>query len=118
MEEFTLTKKYILVSADGLMEAFTLVAQNVSPKGNSVFVLQEKLTRGVVKAQTAEYAVTLTKGSFATALAAYGLVKGTTSEHISTPVTLPAVTVLFNGAVLQKGVTLRYKATSQRGAAK
>jgi PKD repeat protein len=114
---FTATNQKVYVDIGGVIESFTLGANGASPKGNNTFSVGVKATKGVVSKQTAKYAIKLTKGSFATALGVYGLVKGATSKPTTTSVTLPAVTVIFNNTVFQKDVMLSYKATSKSGTA-
>jgi PKD repeat protein len=114
----TVKGQVVAVDIGGVIKSFTLGANGVStPKGNSTFTVKVKSTKGVVKAQTANYAVKLTKGSFATTLAADGLVKANTSKPITAAKTIQ-VTLLFNGAVLQNNnFTVSYKATSKNGTA-
>jgi hypothetical protein len=111
---FTVKGQLVAIDIGGVMASFTLDANGAStPKSNNLFEVGVKSTKGVVKTQTAKYAVKLTKGSFATAL---GLAKGATSKPTTTSATSP-VTVIFNGAILQNNVKLSYKATSKNGAA-
>jgi PKD repeat protein len=111
----TVKGQTVAVDIGGIMESFTLDSTGVSPKGDNLFTVGVKATKGVVDTQTAKYIVKLTKGSFITALATYNLVKGTT-KSTTTSVTVP-VSLIFNGNVLQKNVTLSYKATSKSGTA-
>jgi hypothetical protein len=113
-EGFAVSGKKALVDIGGVVKSFTLGAKGASPKANDVFAVGVKAAKGVVALQVAKFAVKLSKGSFATALADDGLVNATTSTHVTVP-----VTVVFNGDVLQKNVTLSYKASAHKsGAAK
>jgi PKD repeat protein len=120
---FAVTNQKVYLVIGGVIESFTLSSKGMStPKGNNTFSVKfTSQQTGVTNTQTGyavgKYSVMLKKGSFATALAAYGLVKASSSKPTITSVTIPAVTVIFNGVILQKDVTLSYKATSKSGTA-
>ena len=109
---FTVSGQKVYVDIGGVIESFTLGAKGVSPKGNNLFAVGVKASKGVVVLQVAKFAVKLMKGSFATALAADGLVNATTTASVTVP-----VTVIFNNTILQKNVTMSYKASAGKGGA-
>ncbi len=102
----------VYVDIGGVTGSFTLDAKGVTPKASNSFAVGVKSAKGVVLLQVAKFAVKFTKGSFVTALAAHGLVNATTTTHVTIPVSL-----VFNGDVLQKQVTLSYKASAGKGGA-
>jgi hypothetical protein len=114
---FVVNGQKVYLDIGGVMAAFALNAKGASPKGNNQFGVSIKATKGVVKAQTAKYAVKLMKGSFAATLASAGLNKGVTSKSVTSSVSITGVTLIFNGAVLQTNMALTYKASNKSGSA-
>jgi PKD repeat protein len=114
---FVANEQKVYLYLGGVMAAFALNAKGASSPGNSQFEVGVKATKGAVKAQTAKYALKMQHGSFAATLAGAGLVQGKSSKPTSTDVTIPAVTLIFNGIILQTDAKLGYKATNKSGAA-
>ncbi|HEY3325066.1 MAG TPA: hypothetical protein VGP72_31725, partial [Planctomycetota bacterium] len=94
------------------VKSFTLDPKGKSPKGNDSLAIGVKSGKTGTPLQIAKFAVKLSKGSYAAALADEGLINATTSAQISVPITL-----VFNGEVLQKSVTQSYKAVKDKAGA-
>ena len=95
-------KVYVDVSA--VTVAFTLDAKGGTPRGNNVFKLQFRSSKGSVSAQTGKFTVKLNKGFFTRPLAAVGL----TSLPVSNTNVSVVLTVIFNGAIYQSTQSLTY----------
>jgi PKD repeat protein len=106
-------KAYVVIG--GVMDVFTLGDKGASAPGNNAFSI--KPNHGTGGSQTATYSLKLSKGSFAAALAANGLVRGASSKSATTTVLIPAVTLIFNNTIMQTDVALNYKASDKNGLA-
>ncbi|HEY3324713.1 MAG TPA: MBG domain-containing protein, partial [Planctomycetota bacterium] len=111
-EGFSISGQTAIVDIGGVVKAFTLDPKGKSPKGNDSLAVGVKSGKTGTSLQIAKFAVKLSKGSYAVALADDGLINATTSARVSVP-----VTVIFNGDVLEKAVTQAYKATRDKAGA-
>ena len=109
---FQVSGQVLIVDVGGVVRGFTLNAKGSAKQGSDSCALGVKANKGVVSLQIVKLAVKLTKGSFTQSLATYGLV----NQTVSTKLTVP-VTVIFNGALLQKLVSQSYKASAGKSGA-
>ncbi|MFH0938749.1 MAG: beta-propeller fold lactonase family protein [Planctomycetota bacterium] len=109
---FSVSGKKVFVVIGGVLKSFVLGVKGASPKGNDMFVINVKSSKGVTPLQVSKFVMKLTKGNFAATLAAAGLVNATTSTTVTVP-----VTVIFNGEILKKTLSQNYKAVAGKGGA-
>jgi PKD repeat protein len=102
---FSAKGQTVLVDIGGIVRSFVLDEKGGSPKGSDAFKVAFKAKKGVVAAQTAKFALKLTKADLAADLADVGLEDADLSAPVSVPVAL-----YFNGQMFQKNVGLSYKA--------
>lgn len=114
---FTLGGAKVSLDVSGVSRTFSLDAKGSAKAADgSAFKLSAKATKGKVAAQTAKYAVTLPKGTFAATLAPTGLTGAGDAKGKSVKV---AFTVVFNQMLLQKIQTMSFSAKKGKtGAAK
>ncbi len=105
---------HVYVVVGDLLQKFTVSsASKFSAKvGGDSIKLTIKATKGVIAHQTGKYSVSLSKGTFATALAPSGLT-GTADIKTPQPRSVPYA-LFFNGQAFQKTVTMQY--TAKKGA--
>jgi PKD repeat protein len=112
---FNVSGGKVAFDISGIAKVFTLGGKGNSKSGGDSFKLGVKASKGSVPAQTAKFAVQ-TKGSFASMLAAAGLVG--TADVKSKPVSV-IFTAIFNKTILQKTQQMMYTAKKGKsGAAK
>jgi hypothetical protein len=96
-EGLTLKGQAVIVDVGGVVKGFTLNEKGGTPKGNDNFSLKVKTGKGGTPLQVAAFTVVCQKGSFASAMSAYGLSSIATK---GAKATLP-VTVIFDGISYQ-----------------
>ncbi|HEY3322841.1 MAG TPA: kelch repeat-containing protein [Planctomycetota bacterium] len=111
-EGFTINGQVVVVDVGGVVKSFKLDLKGQSPKGNDSLAVGVKAGKTGTPLQVAKFAVKLSKGSFAAALADSGLANATTSGKLTVP-----VSVIFNGMLLSKSVPQAYKATKDKSGA-
>lgn len=89
----------VLFDVGGVAKSLTILS-----KGNDTVKITIKAKKGVVAAQTSKYSVAFKKGSFATALANFGLTK---TAPVAQTVNVP-FTLIFNNTVYQAKPALKY----------
>src|SRR5262249_27897955 len=115
---FVVENQKVVIDVGGVAATFTLDKKGSSKTPVGTVKVSVKAKKGVVSAQTSKYAVTLSKGAFAAALADEGLV-GTADIKKPAKSVQILTTVIFNNTILQKVQVLDYTAHKDKsGAAK
>ncbi|HEY3318871.1 MAG TPA: PKD domain-containing protein [Planctomycetota bacterium] len=111
-EGLVINGQTVIVDVGGVVKSFKLDPKGKSPKANDSLAVSVKSGKTGTPLQIAKFAVKLSKGTFAAALADDGLTDETKTGKVTVP-----VTVLFNGTLLQKSVPQDYKATKSKSGA-
>ena len=100
-----LNGKTFTIDIGGILKVFNVVGHNKASDGLSSDTL--RLARTSLASRTVRFALRLTKGDFAAAMAKLGLINATIVGG-TTPVTVP-VTVTVNNVIFSKNQPLKYK---------
>jgi hypothetical protein len=101
-----LSGQKLLLNVGGVLKTFTLNEKGSAVSGGSAIKLGVKLQAGVTVDQTAKFAVKLSKGGFAAALADDGFTKSEAASALRKLL----VQMLFDGTIYQDTKTLFYTA--------